>query len=151
MDTLSYKTISANKTDIQKEWYIVDATDQILGRLASNIAIVLRGKNKANFTPHVDCGDNVIVINAEKIRLTGKKWTNKLYIRHTGYPGGQKFSTPSELLAKNPAKIIEKAIKGMLPKSRLGNLIFKNLYVYAGSDHPHQAQKPETLDLSLIK
>jgi len=151
VDTLSYKTISANKTDIQKEWYIVDATDQILGRLASNIAIVLRGKNKANFTPHVDCGDNVIVINAEKIRLTGKKWTNKLYIRHTGYPGGQKFSTPSELLAKNPAKIIEKAIKGMLPKSRLGNLIFKNLYVYAGSDHPHQAQKPETLDLSLIK
>jgi len=151
VDTLSYKTISANKTDIQKEWYIVDATDQILGRLASNIAIILRGKNKAYFTPHIDCGDNVIVINAEKIRLTGKKLTNKLYVRHTGYPSGQRFSTPSELLDKNPAKIIEKAIKGMLPKNRLGNMIFKNLYVYVGSDHPHQAQKPKTLDLSLIK
>jgi large subunit ribosomal protein L13 len=119
--------------------------------LASNIAIILRGKNKTNYTPHVDCGDNVIVINAEKIRLTGKKWTNKLYIRHTGYPSGQRFSTPSELLAKNPAKIIEKAIKGMLPKSKLGNQIFRNLYVYVGSDHPHQAQSPKTLDLSLIK
>jgi large subunit ribosomal protein L13 len=151
VDTLSYKTISANKTDVQKEWYIVDATDQVLGRLASNIAIILRGKNKTNYTPHVDCGDNVIVINAEKIRLTGKKWTNKLYIRHTGYPSGQRFSTPSELLAKNPAKIIEKAIKGMLPKSKLGNQIFRNLYVYVGSDHPHQAQSPKTLDLSLIK
>lgn len=151
MDTLSYKTISASKTDIQKEWYIVDATDQILGRLASNIAIILRGKNKANYTPHIDCGDNVIIINAEKIRLTGKKWTNKLYVRHTGYPSGQRFSTPSELLAKNPARIVEKAIKGMLPKNKLGNQIFRNLYVYAGSDHPHQAQKPKLLDLSINK
>jgi large subunit ribosomal protein L13 len=151
VDTLSYKTISVNKTDVQKEWYIVDATDQILGRLASNIAIVLRGKNKANFTPHIDCGDNVIVINAEKIRLTGKKWTNKLYVRHTGYPSGQRFATPSDLLAKNPARIIEKAIKGMLPKNKLGDQIFRNLYVYVGSDHPHQAQKPKTLDLSTIK
>jgi large subunit ribosomal protein L13 len=151
VDTLSYKTISVNKTDVQKEWYIVDATDQILGRLASIIAIILRGKNKANFTPHVDCGDNVIIINAEKIRLTGKKWTNKLYVRHTGYPSGQRFATPSELLAKNPAKIIEKAIKGMLPKNKLGNQIFRNLYVYVGSEHPHQAQKPKTLDWSKIK
>jgi large subunit ribosomal protein L13 len=151
VDTLSYKTISVNKTDVQKEWYIVDATDQILGRLASIIAIILRGKNKANFTPHVDCGDKVIIINAEKIRLTGKKWTNKLYVRHTGYPSGQRFATPSELLAKNPAKIIEKAIKGMLPKNKLGNQIFRNLYVYVGSEHPHQAQKPKTLDWSKIK
>ena len=151
MDKLCYKTLSVSKTDIQKEWYIVDATDQILGRLASNIAIILRGKNKAYFTPNIDCGDNVIVINAEKIRLTGKKWTNKLYVRHTGYPSGQRFSTPEELLAKNPAKIIEKAIKGMLPKNRLGNMIFNNLYVYTGSDHPHQAQKPKKLDLKLTK
>ncbi len=143
--------MSVNKTDIQKEWYIADATDQILGRFASNVAIILRGKNKASFTPHVDCGDNVIVVNAEKIRLTGKKWTDKLYVRHTGYPSGQRFSTPSELLAKNPAKIIEKAIKGMLPKNRLGSQIFRNLYVYVGSEHPHQAQNPKTLDLGSIK
>lgn len=151
MDKVSYKTLSVSKTDIQKEWYIVDATDQILGRLASNIAIILRGKNKAYFTPNIDCGDNVIVINAEKIRLTGKKWTDKLYVRHTGYPSGQRFSTPEELLAKNPAKIVEKAIKGMLPKNKLGNMIFRNLYVYKGSDHPHQAQKPKKLDLNQTK
>ena len=148
---MSYKTISANKTDIQKEWYIVDATDQVLGRLASGVAIILRGKNKVCFTPNIDCGDNVIIVNAEKIKLTGKKWTSKLYVRHTGYPSGQRFSTPEELLAKNPAKIVEKAIKGMLPKNRLGSMIYKHLYVYAGTDHPHEAQKPKELDLSKIK
>ncbi len=143
--------MSVNKTTIQKEWYIADATDQILGRFASYVAIILRGKNKASFTPHVDCGDNVIVVNAEKIKLTGKKWTDKLYVRHTGYPSGQRFSTPSELLTKNPAKIVEKAVKGMLPKNRLGSQIFRNLYIYVGSEHPHQAQNPKTLDLSSIK
>jgi len=151
VDTLSYKTISAKKTDIKKEWYVVDATDQILGRFSSGIARILRGKNKPAFTPHVDCGDNVIIINAEKIRLTGKKWTDKLYIRHTGYPGGQRFRTPAELMARNPVAMIEKAVKGMLPKNRLGSAIFRNLYVYAGSDHPHEAQKPKKLDISLIK
>jgi large subunit ribosomal protein L13 len=151
VDTTRYKTFSAKKTDIRKEWYIVDATDQILGRLSSNVAKILRGKKKSNFTPHVDCGDNVIVVNAEKIRLTGKKWTDKIYTRHTGYPSGQRFKTPAELLARNPVSIIEKAVKGMLPKNRLGSAIFRNLYVYAGSEHPHEAQKPKKLDVSLIK
>lgn len=151
MDKLRYKTLSAKKTDIQKEWYIVDATDQVLGRFSSNIARILRGKNKSYFTPHIDCGDNVIVINAEKIKLTGKKWTDKLYVRHTGYPSGQRFRTPAQLLDKNPVLIVEKAVKGMLPKNRLGSAIFSNLYVYAGSNHPHEAQKPKKLDLSLIK
>ncbi len=146
-----YKTISANKTDIQKEWYIVDATDQILGRFCSKIARILRGKNKPNFTPHVDCGDNIIVINAEKIKLTGKKWTDKIYVRHSGYPGGQKFTTPEELLSKNPVKIVEMAVKGMLPKNKLGSELFRHLYVYTGQEHPHQGQQAKELDLSLIK
>jgi large subunit ribosomal protein L13 len=148
---LRYKTLSAKKESIQKEWYIVDATDQVLGRFSSGVARILRGKNKSNFTPHVDCGDNVIVINAEKIKLTGKKWTDKIYTRHTGYPSGQRFKTPVQLLARNPVSIIERAVKGMLPKNRLGSEIFRNLYVYAGPDHPHEAQKPRKLDISLIK
>jgi large subunit ribosomal protein L13 len=151
VDTLRYKTLSAKKEDIQKEWFIVDATDQVLGRFSSAVARILRGKNKSNFTPHVDCGDNVIVINAEKIKLTGKKWTDKIYTRHTGYPSGQRFKTPSQLLARNPRSIIERAVKGMLPKNRLGSEIFRNLYVYAGPDHPHEAQKPKKLDIGLIK
>jgi large subunit ribosomal protein L13 len=151
VDSLRYKTLSAKKADIQKEWYIVDATDQVLGRFSSNVARILRGKNKPIFTPHVDCGDNVIVINAEKIRLTGKKRTDKIYTRHTGYPSGQRFKTPAQLMAKNPASIIERAVKGMLPKNRLGSELFRNLYVYAGTDHPHEAQKPKKLDISLIK
>jgi len=146
-----YKTISANDTDVQKEWYIVDATNQVLGRLSSKVAKILRGKNKPGFTPHIDCGDSVVIINAEKIRLTGKKWTDKKYVRYSGYPGGQKFTTPEELINKRPVKIIEMAVKGMLPKNKLGNAIFKNLFVYSGSEHPHQAQKAKEIDLDLIK
>lgn len=151
MDTLSFKTKSANKATVHKEWYIVDATNEVLGRLSSKVAMVLRGKNKPDFTPHVDCGDNVIIINAEKVRLTGNKVTEKQYVRHTGYPGGQRITTPEELLKKFPEKVIEKAVKGMLPKNRLGNAIFKNLYVYVGSEHKHEAQQPQELNLNSIK
>lgn len=142
MNTLSYKTISANKATAQKEWVVVDAQGEVLGRLASQIARLIRGKHKTNFTPHVDCGDNVIVINADKIRLTGDKMTDKVYVRHTGYPGGQRFSTPREVLAKHPERVIEHAVKGMLPKNRLGRRLFTNLHVYAGGQHPHEAQQP---------
>ena len=151
MDTLSYKTISANKQTVNKEWLLVDAENEILGRLASKVAMLLRGKNKAEFTPHVDCGDNVIIINAEKIKLTGKKLTDKVYIRHTGYPGGQRKTTPQELLVKKPTAVVEKAIKGMLPKSRLGSELFRNLYVYAGSEHNQQAQTPRAINLNSLK
>ncbi len=151
MDTLSYKTISANKQTVNKEWLLVDAENEILGRLASKVAMLLRGKNKPEFTPHVDCGDNVIIINAEKIRLTGKKWTDKVYIRHTGYPGGQRRTNPQNLLAKKPTAVVEKAIKGMLPKNRLGSELFRNLYVYAGSEHNQQAQAPRAINLNSLK
>ncbi|MCU0339025.1 MAG: 50S ribosomal protein L13 [Spirosomaceae bacterium] len=143
MDTLSYKTISANSATVQKEWIVVDANGAVLGRLASQIAKILRGKHKPSFTPHVDCGDNVIVINADKIRLTGKKMTDKEYIRHTGHPGGQRFATPREILAKHPGRVVEMAVKGMLPKNRLGRRLFTNLFVYAGGAHPHAAQQPK--------
>ncbi len=145
MDTLSYKTISANKATVQKDWVVVDAENQILGRLCSEIAKIIRGKHKASYTPHVDCGDQVIVINADKVRLTGKKMTDKVYIRHTGYPGGQRFATPREVLAKNPRGVVEAAVKGMLPKNRLGRALFNNLFVYAGSKHPHAAQQPKEI------
>ena len=151
VNTLSYKTVSANKENVEKEWFIVDANDVVLGRLASVVAMVLRGKHKPSFTPHVDCGDKVIVINAEKIKLTGKKMTDKQYVRHSGYPGGQRFQTPEDLLEKKPTAVMEKAIKGMLPKSRLGSEMFRNLFVYAGENHPHEAQQPKTLDLNKIK
>lgn len=151
MNTLSYKTVSANKATVQKEWFVVDAKDEILGRLASKVAVILRGKHKPSFTPHVDCGDNVIVINAEKVKLTGKKMTDKQYIRHSGYPGGQRTQTPEDLLSKKPEAVVEKAIKGMLPKNRLGSEIFRNLFVYAGENHPHEAQQPKKLDLNTIK
>ena len=151
MNTLSYKTVSANKETVEKEWFIVDANDVVLGRLASVVAMVLRGKHKPSFTPNVDCGDNVIVINAEKIKLTGKKMTEKQYIRHTGYPGGQRTQTPEDLLSKKPEAVVERAIKGMLPKSRLGSAIFNNLHVFAGEMHPHDAQQPKKLDLNTIK
>jgi large subunit ribosomal protein L13 len=151
MDTLSYKTVSANKETVNKEWVLIDAENQILGRMSSIAAKFLRGKYKPNFTPHVDCGDNVIIINAEKIQLTGKKWTDKEYIRHSGYPGGQRSRTAQELMAKNPTAVVEKAIKGMLPKNRLGSQLFRNLFVYAGTEHPHEAQKPKTIDLTKIK
>ena len=151
MNTLSYKTVSANKSTVQKEWYIVDAKDEVLGRLASVIAMVLRGKHKPSFTPHVDCGDYVIVINAEKIKLTGNKMTEKQYVRHSDYPGGQRMQTPEDLLSKKPIAVVEKAVKGMLPKSRLGSELFRNLHVFAGENHPHEAQQPKTLDLKSIK
>jgi large subunit ribosomal protein L13 len=151
VDTLSYKTVSANAATVNKEWLIIDAKDEILGRLASKVALVLRGKHKANFTPHVDCGDNVIIINAEKIKLTGKKLTDKQYVRHTGYPGGQRFNTPQELLTKKPESVIEKAVTGMIPRNRLGRAILKNLYVYVGEEHKHEAQKPKKVSLNDIK
>ena len=151
MNTLSYKTVSANKETVQKEWFIVDAKDEILGRLASKVAIVLRGKHKPSFTPHVDCGDNVIIINAEKIKLTGKKMSDKRYFSHTGYPGGQRITSPEALLAKKPQAVVEKAIRGMLPKSRLGSEMFRNLFVIVGDKHTHQAQQPKELDLNTIK
>ncbi len=151
MNTLSYKTISANKETVEKEWVIIDATDLILGRMGSEVAKILRGKYKPSFTPPVDCGDNVIVINADKVKLTGSKWTDRVYLRHTGYPGGQRGTTPSELLEKSPERLIRKVVRGMLPKNRLGKKILSNLYVYAGSEHPHEAQQPKQIDLKSLK
>ena len=150
MDTLSYKTVSLNKATAEKKWLVIDATDLALGRLASRIALILRGKNKPGFTPNVDCGDNVIVINAEKVALEGKKMTNRVYVRYTGYPGGQRFSTPAEILAKRPTELIRRAVKGMLPKTRLGDKVLGNLYIYAGPEHPHQAQNPTEIKLNEI-
>jgi large subunit ribosomal protein L13 len=151
VDTLSYKTVSANKATVNKAWLIVDASDQTLGRFSSKVAQLLRGKHKPSFTAHVDCGDNVIVINADKVRLTGKKWNDKVYIRHTGYPGGQRFINAKDLMAKHPIALVEKAVRGMLPKNRLGDAIYGNLYVYAGSEHPHVAQQPKDFNISTIK
>ena len=150
MDTLSYKTVSLNKATVDKQWLVIDATDVALGRLSSRVALILRGKNKPGFTPNVDCGDNVIVINAEKVALKGKKMTNRVYTRYTGYPGGQRFTTPREILAKRPAELIRRAVKGMLPKTRLGDKQLGNLYVYAGAEHPHQAQNPKEIKLDEI-
>ena len=151
MDTLSYKTISANAATVTKDWVLIDAEDQVLGRLAAKVAMLLRGKTKPNYTPHVDCGDNVVVINAEKIRLTGKKMEEKIYLSHSGYPGGQKEVTPAKLLVRKPTAVVEKAIKGMLPKNRLGAALFRNLYVYAGPEHLHHAQQPKPMKLTSIK
>lgn len=148
MDTLSYKTKSANAATVDKRWVLVDAEGLVLGRVASHIAFVLRGKHKPDFTPHVDCGDNVVVINADKVVLTGNKWDSKQYIRHTGYPGGQRVRTAKEQLERDPRKLIENAVKGMLPHNRLGRKIYTNLYVYAGSEHPHQGQDPQKIELS---
>ena len=148
MDTLSYKTVSANKSTVNKEWVLVDAEGQNLGRLASKVAKLLRGKHKPNFTPHVDCGDNVVVINAEKINLTGNKWDDKTYVRHTGYPGGQRTLSATEMFAKDPARLVEKSVKGMLPKNKLGADLFRNLNVYVGAEHNHDAQKPKTINLN---
>ena len=147
MDTLSYKTLSANKETANKQWLIVDAEGKNLGRLASEVAAILRGKHKPLFTPHADCGDYVVVVNAEKIALTGKKWDEKVYIRYTGYPGGQRFASPKEMMAKHPTAMIEMAIRGMLPKNRLGREVFRNLYVYAGTNHEQAAQQPTVYTL----
>ena len=151
MKTLKYRTISANANTVEKKWYVVDAEGEILGRLAARVAYVLRGKHKTDFTPHVDCGDNVIIINAEKIVLTGHKATAKIYISHSGYPGGQKQVTSKEMFAKHPERVVEKAIKGMLPKNRLGRELFRNLRVYVGNEHKQEAQQPTKLDLNTIK
>ena len=147
MDIQSYKTLFANKQNVQKDWIVVDAEAAILGRLSSNIAMILRGKRKTSYTPFVDCGDNVIVINAEKIRLTGKKWTDRVHVRYTGHPGGQREQTPLEIMEKNPKKLIEQAVKRMLPKNRLGSELYTNLYVYEGTNHPHAAQNPKMITL----
>lgn len=151
MDTNSYKTISAKKEDIKKDWVLVDAKNEVLGRLASQVAKIIRGKHKPSYTPHIDCGDKVIVINAEHVRLTGKKWTDKQYVHNTGYPGGKRVRTPKDLMEKDPRKIIEKAVQGMFPKNRLGDKLKNNLFVYAGEEHPHEAQKPKKLNLKEIK
>eukprot|EP00389_Voromonas_pontica_P013011 GDKH01020054.1.p1 GENE.GDKH01020054.1~~GDKH01020054.1.p1 ORF type:complete len:152 (+),score=16.67 GDKH01020054.1:77-532(+) len=148
MDTLSYKTVSANKNTVVKEWLIVDADGQTLGRLASEVAKLLRGKHKPSFTPHVDCGDNVIITNASKINLTGNKWNDKTYIRHTGYPGGQRSLTATEMYKKDPARLVEKAVKGMLPKNKLGAEIFRNLKVYVDANHGQEAQKPRAINFN---
>jgi large subunit ribosomal protein L13 len=151
VDTLSYKTVSANKETADKKWHLVDAEGETLGRLATRVAKVLRGKYKTNYTPHADCGDFVVVINAEKIELSGKKWDDKIYTRHTGYPGGQRTLTAKELLEKRPIRLVEKAVKGMLPKNRLGSKLYNNMYVFAGTEHDKDAQKPAKLDLTSIK
>lgn len=151
MDTLSYKTKSANKDTVDKKWVIIDAEGEILGRLASKVAFILRGKHKPDYTPHVDCGDNVIIINAEKVMLTGNKEDQKSYIWHTGYPGGQRERSFKEMMARKPYAAVEIAVKGMLPKNKLGSALFRNLHVYAGTEHPHEAQKPIKLNLKDIK
>jgi len=151
MNTLSYKTVSANEATVNKEWLLIDAEGEILGRLASTAAKILRGKHKTNYTPHVDCGDNIVIINADKVRLTGNKLTDKVYVRHTGYPGGQRFATPRELLKRKPIAVIEHAVKGMLPKNKLGSALYRNLYVYAGAEHKQVAQTPRLINIKDIK
>lgn len=153
MDTLNYKTISANKETATKEWVVVDATDQVVGRLGAKVAKLLRGKYKPNFTPHVDCGDNVIIINADKVKFTGKKMTDKIYLSYTGYPGGQREITPARLMAKpnGAEKLMKRVVKGMLPKNRLGAKLLGNLYVYEGSEHKHEAQTPKVIDINSLK
>lgn len=153
VNTLSYKTISANKATVNKEWVIVDATDQVLGRLGAKVAKLLRGKYKPNFTPHVDCGDNVIIINADKVKLTGNKWTDRVYLTYTGYPGGQREHTPASIMAKpnGEEKLMKRVVKGMLPKNKLGAKLLGNLYVYAGTEHKHEAQNPKSIDINALK
>ena len=151
MNTLSYKTVSANAATVDKNWLIVDAEGQTLGRLASKVALLLRGKRKPNYTPHVDCGDNVIILNADKVVLSGNKMTEKTYVWHTGYPGGQRTTNPENIMAKFPERVVEKAVKGMLPKNRLGAQLFRNLHVYAGGEHKHEAQQPTAININEIK
>ncbi len=151
MDALSYKTKFANKATADKEWLLVDAENEVVGRLASKVAYLLRGKHKTSFTPHADAGSNVIIINADKVRFTGKKMSDKEYVRYTGYQGGQRFTTPKELLSKNPAEILEHAIHGMLPKNRLGRVLNTNVRIFAGAEHGHEAQQPKKIDISKIK
>ena len=151
MDTLSYKTISANKATVKKEWVVVDATDQVLGRMCAKVAKILRGKYKPCYTPHVDCGDNVIIINADKVQLTGKKWTDRVYLNFTGYPGGQRELSPADLMKKGESRLFKRVLKGMLPKNKLGAQLLRNVYIYGGSEHPHGAQTPKTIDINTLK
>lgn len=153
METISYKTLSVSKEAAAnaKRWYVVDAEDEVLGRLAAKVAFVLRGKHKPEYTPHIDCGDNVVIINAAKVKLTGAKPEQKYYLRHSGFPGGQTATPIRTVLAKYPERVVEHAVKGMLPKNRLGRKLYRNLYVYAGNEHKQEAQKPEMLDLNTIK
>lgn len=150
MDTLSYKTISANKATVKKEWVVVDATDQVLGRMCAKVAKILRGKYKPCYTPHVDCGDNVIIINADKVQLTGKKWTDRVYLNFTGYPGGQRELSPADLMKKGESRLFKRVLKGMLPKNKLGAQLLRNVYIYGGSEHPHAAT-PKTIDINTLK
>jgi large subunit ribosomal protein L13 len=151
VDALSYKTKFVNKAASEKDWVLVDAENEVVGRLASKVAYILRGKHKPSYTPHADCGSNVIIINAEKVRFTGKKLTDKEYVRYTGYQGGQRFKTPKDMLAKNPTEILSHAIHGMLPKNRLGRVLNTNVRIFVGADHGHEAQKPVKIDLNTIK
>lgn len=159
MDTLSYKTLTPNAQSIENEWVVIDATDQVLGRLCAKVALILRGKNKPTYSPFVECGDNVIIINADKVRLTGKKMTDREYLSYTGYPGGQRVTTPELLMKKAHNKHIKpgynplfiKVMKGMLPKNRLGRRIIENMHVYLGPEHPHAAQNPKVIDINTIK
>jgi len=151
VNTLSYKTVSANAATVDKNWVVVDAEGQTLGRLASKVALLLRGKRKPNYTPHVDCGDNVIILNADKVVLTGNKMADKTYVWHTGYPGGQRTTNPEQMMTKFPERVVEKAVKGMLPKNRLGAQLFRNLHVYAGGEHKHEAQQPTAININEIK
>ena len=151
MDTLSYKTLSANKETANKQWFVVDAEGQTLGRMASKVAKILRGKHKTNFTPHADCGDFVIILNSGKIVMSGNKMEDRKIFSHTGYPGGQKRISPSEMLAKDETSVVKHAIKGMLPKNKLGAAILKNCFIYAGSEHYHEAQKPAVFNLNDLK
>ena len=151
MDTISYKTVSANKATAKKEWIIIDAENEVVGRLASRVAIILKGKHKTDYTPHTDAGDNVIIINAGKVKFTGNKADEQEYVRYTGYPGGQRFASPKELFAKHPERVMEYAIHGMLPKTKLGDQLRRNVFIYAGAEHPHAAQQPKTINLSTIK
>ena len=150
MNPISYRTEFANEATIEKKWYLVDAENQVVGRLASKVAYILRGKNKTSFSPNTDCGDNIIIINADKVRFTGSKTEDKEYIRYTGYPGGQRFATPKELLKRKPTEILRLAIHGMLPKNRLGRLQNTNVFIYAGTEHKHEAQQPVKLDINTI-
>ena len=147
MDTLSFKTKSANAQTVKRVWFVIDAEGKTLGRMCTRIASVLRGKHKPSYTPHFDAGDYVIVLNADKIRLTGNKLNNKIYLRHTGYPGGQRETTAKQLLAKKPTAVVENAVRGMLPKNKLGRAMIKKMFLYTGTEHPHTAQKPKALEL----
>ena len=159
MDTLSYKTLTSNEQHCNREWLVIDAADQPLGRLCSVVAYILRGKNKPTYSPFVECGDNVIIINADKVRLTGKKWFDREYLSYTGYPGGQRVATPEIMMKKSFNKHLKpgydplfiKVVKGMLPKNRLGRRIIENMHVYNGSEHPHAAQNPKVIDINKIK